>query len=95
MKVFFRGLLVVILVAFLAGSVYAEPTVKDLQGQLEKLMKQVDDQKKQIETLQKKNRRGTDKAGPAGCSGRCTGRNKGKLKVQDQYLWETQIRRHL
>jgi hypothetical protein len=54
MKLFFRGFLVVILVAFLAGSVYAEPTVKDLQGQLEKLMKQVDDQKKQIETLQKK-----------------------------------------
>ena len=38
MKVFFRGFLVVILVAFLAGSVYAEPTVKDLQSQLEKLM---------------------------------------------------------
>ena len=94
MKVFFRGLLVVILVAFLAGSVYAEPTVKDLQGQLEKLMKQVDDQKKQIETLQ--NKIGdVDKAGPAGCSCRCTGRNKGKLKVQDQYLRETQIRRHL
>jgi len=54
MKVFFRGFLVVILVAFLAGSVYAEPTVKDLQGQLEKLMKQVDDQKKQIETMQNK-----------------------------------------
>jgi hypothetical protein len=54
MKLFFRGFLVIILVAFLAGSVYAEPTVKDLQGQLDKLMKQVDDQKKQIETLQKK-----------------------------------------
>jgi hypothetical protein len=54
MKLFFRGFLVVILVAFLAGSVYAEPTVKDLQSQLDKLMKQVDDQKKQIETLQHK-----------------------------------------
>jgi hypothetical protein len=54
MKLFFRGFLVVILVVFLAGSVYAEPTVKDLQGQLDKLMKQVDDQKKQIETLQHK-----------------------------------------
>jgi hypothetical protein len=54
MKVFFRGFLAVLLVSFLAGSVYAEPTVKDLQGQLDKLMKQVDDQKKQIENLQKK-----------------------------------------
>ena len=54
MKVFFRVFLVVALVAFLAGSVYAEPSVKDLQGQLDRLMKQVDDQKKQIENLQNK-----------------------------------------
>ena len=54
MKVLFRGFLVVVLVTFLAGSVYAEPSAKDLQGQLDRLMKQMDDQKKQIETLRNK-----------------------------------------
>ncbi|HMK48913.1 MAG TPA: hypothetical protein VK435_02580, partial [Thermodesulfovibrionales bacterium] len=54
MRVFFRVFLVVVLVTFLAGSVYADPSAKDLQGQLERLMKQMDDQKKQIETLQNK-----------------------------------------
>lgn len=54
MKMFFRGFLVVLLVSFLTGSVYAEPTAKELQTQLEKLMKQVDAQKQQIEALQNK-----------------------------------------
>jgi hypothetical protein len=54
MRMFFRGFLVVLLVSFLAGSVYAEPTAKELQNQLDRLMKQVDAQKQQIETLQNK-----------------------------------------
>ncbi len=54
MKGIFKWLFVATLIVLFTGNVYAEPTVKDLQGQLEKLMKQVEDQKKQIEALQGK-----------------------------------------
>ena len=54
MRMFFRGLVAVLLISLLAGPVYAEPTAKELQNQLERLMRQVDTQKQQIETLQQK-----------------------------------------
>ena len=54
MRMFFRGFLAVLLVSLLAGPVYAEPTAKELQNQLERLMRQMDTQKQQIETLQQK-----------------------------------------
>jgi len=52
MKVFIRGFLACILISLLSGAVFAQSTVTDVQGQLDKLMKQVDEQKKQIESLQ-------------------------------------------
>ncbi|HZV47132.1 MAG TPA: hypothetical protein VFG06_07300 [Thermodesulfovibrionales bacterium] len=52
MKVFVRGFLACILISLLSGTVFAQSTATDMQGQLEKLMKQVEEQKKQIESLQ-------------------------------------------
>lgn len=52
MKALLRGFLVCVVVCFLAGIVFAQSTVTDVQGQLDTLMKQVEEQKKQIESLQ-------------------------------------------
>ena len=54
MRIFFRGFLVVLLVSLLAGPVFADPSVQEMQKQLQKLMQQVDAQKQQIEALQGK-----------------------------------------
>ena len=51
MKVLARGFLACLLIALLSGAVFAQ-SATDVQAQLEKLMKQVDEQKKQIESLQ-------------------------------------------
>jgi hypothetical protein len=52
MKMLLRGFLACILISLLSGAVFAQTTATDVQGQLDKLMKQVDEQKKQIESLQ-------------------------------------------
>jgi hypothetical protein len=52
MKVLARGFLACMLIALLSGAVFAQATATDVQGQLDKLMKQVEEQKKQIESLQ-------------------------------------------
>ena len=52
MKILFRGFLACIFIFLLSGAVFAQATVTDMQSQLEMLMKQVDAQKKQIESLQ-------------------------------------------
>ena len=52
MKVLLRGFLVCLLISLLSGAAFAQSAVTDMQNQLEMLMKQVDEQKKQIESLQ-------------------------------------------
>ena len=51
MKILLRGFLACFLISLLSGAVFAQ-SATDVQGQLDKLMKQVDEQKKQIESLQ-------------------------------------------